>query len=64
MVRVQVQSSSRFKTEVSKAGAAQESDVESRLQANVGLQLDQARVVEEWTDPQSGMLYLWLVTPN
>ncbi|MEI7841614.1 MAG: hypothetical protein WCI39_01170 [Gallionellaceae bacterium] len=64
MVRVQVQTSSRFKAEASKAGATQDADIESRLQTNVGLQLDAARVIEEWTDPHSGILYIWLVTPN
>ncbi|MDP2805125.1 MAG: LPP20 family lipoprotein [Gallionellaceae bacterium] len=64
MVRVQVQSSSRFKSETSKAGLTQDADVETRLQSNVGLSLDAARVIEEWTDPQSGVLYIWLVTPN
>ncbi len=64
MVQVQVLSSSRFKAETSKAGLTQDADVETRLQTNVGLQLDAARVIEEWTDPQSGTLYIWLVTPN
>jgi hypothetical protein len=64
MIRVQVKSSSRFKAEVSKAGLTQEGDIQTRLESHVGLQLDTARVIEEWTDPQSGMLYLWVATPN
>jgi hypothetical protein len=37
--------------------------VETRLQSSVDLSLEAARVIEEWTDPQSGELYIWLVTP-
>jgi hypothetical protein len=28
------------------------------------MQLDAARVIEEWSDPQTGNLYIWLTTPN
>jgi hypothetical protein len=65
MVRVQVQSSSSFKSETHNgAVVAQDADIETKLQTSVGLKLDAARVIEEWTNPQSGELYLWLVTPN
>jgi hypothetical protein len=65
MVRLQVQSSSSFKSETHNgAVVAQDADIETKLQTSVGLRLDAARVVEEWTNPQTGELYLWLVTPN
>jgi hypothetical protein len=65
MVRLQVQSSSSFKSETHNGTVgAQVADIETKLQTSVGLKLDAARVVEEWTNPQTGELYLWLVTPN
>jgi hypothetical protein len=65
MVRLQVQSSSSFKSETHNgAVVAQDADIETKLQTSVGLRLDAARVIEEWTHPQTGELYLWLVTPN
>jgi hypothetical protein len=64
MVRVQVKSTTLVKSEVSKDGLKQEADIETRLQSNVGLSLDAAQVIEQWSDPHSGMLYIWLVTPN
>lgn len=64
MVRVQVESTTRSQV-VERAGkASRDSDIETRLQSSVALSLDQARVIEEWVDPQSGELYLWLVTPK
>ena len=64
MVRVQVESTSRYKTEERAGNVKRDSDIETTLQSNVALSLDQARVIEEWVDPQSGELYLWLVTPR
>lgn len=64
MVRVQVESTTRYKVEERAGKASRDSDFEARLQSNVTLVLDQARVIEEWVDPQSGELYLWLVTPR
>ena len=64
MVRVQVESTTRAQV-VERAGkATRDADIETRLQSSVALSLDQARVIEEWVDPQSGELYLWLVTPR
>lgn len=64
MVRVQVESTTRSQV-VERAGkVSRDSDFETRLQSSVALSLDQARVIEEWVDPQSGELYLWLVTPR
>lgn len=64
MVRVQVESTTRAQV-VERAGkSTRDADIETRLQSSVALSLDQARVIEEWVDPQSGELYLWLVTPR
>jgi uncharacterized protein YceK len=63
-VRVQVESVNRTKTEDRSGAVSRSGDVETRLQSSVDLILESARVIEEWTDPQSGELYIWLVTPN
>lgn len=63
MVRVRVESASRYATEDRAGKVGRSSDVETRLQSSVDLSLEAARVIEEWTDPQSGELYIWLVTP-
>jgi hypothetical protein len=62
-VRVQVESTNRYKTEDRSGSVSRSGDVETRLQSSVDLILEKARVVEEWTDPRSGELYIWLVTP-
>ncbi len=64
MVRVQVESTTRSQVEEHAGKVSRDSDIETRLQSSVALSLDQARVIEEWVDPQSGELYLWLVTPK
>ena len=64
MVRVQVESTSKYHVEERAGKTSSEADTETRLRSSVDLRLDQARVIEEWTDPQSGVLYIWLVTPN
>lgn len=64
MVRVQVESTTRSRIEERAGKVSRDSDFEAKLQSNVSLSLDQARVIEEWVDPQSGELYLWLVTPR
>jgi hypothetical protein len=64
MVRVQVESTTRSRVEDRAGKVSRDADIETRLQSSVSLSLDQARVIEEWVDPQSGELYLWLVTPR
>lgn len=64
MVRVQVESTTRSQIEERAGKVSRDSDIETRLQSSVALSLEQARVIEEWVDPQSGELYLWLVTPR
>jgi hypothetical protein len=63
MVRVRVESTNRYATEDRAGKIGRSADVETRLQSSVDLSLEAARVIEEWTDPQSGELYIWLVTP-
>jgi hypothetical protein len=63
MVRVRVESTNRYATEDRSGKVSRGADVETRLQSSVDLSLESARVIEEWTDPQSGELYIWLVTP-
>jgi len=63
MVRVKVESTNRYATEDRAGKVGRSADVETRLQSSVDLSLEAARVIEEWTDPQSGELYIWLVTP-
>lgn len=64
MVRVRVESVNRSGTEDRAGTVSRSGDVETRVQSSVDLILEAARVIEEWTDPQSGELYIWLVTPN
>jgi len=61
-VRVRVESTNRFATEEKAGKVSRSADVETRLQSSVDLSLESARVVEEWLDPKTGELYLWLVT--
>lgn len=63
MVRVRVESANQYATEDRAGKVGRSADVETRLQSSVDLSLEAARVIEEWTDPQSGELYIWLVTP-
>ena len=63
MVRVRVESTNQYTTEDRAGKVGRSADVETRLQSSVDLSLESARVIEEWTDPQSGELYIWLVTP-
>ncbi|MBI5006991.1 MAG: LPP20 family lipoprotein [Nitrosomonadales bacterium] len=64
MVRVRVESTNQSRVEDRAGAVSRSGDVETRLQSSVDLILEKARVVEEWSDPQSGELYIWLVTPN
>jgi len=64
MVRVRVESANRYATETRAGKASTSAEVETKLQSSVDLSLEAARVAEEWTDPQSGELYIWLITPG
>jgi len=65
MIRVQVEAKTTTRLEQRNGQpATQEYDSEMRLRANEALQLDRARVADEWVDPETGDLYLHLVTPK
>jgi len=64
MVRVRVESTNRYATEDRAGKVSRSADMETKLQSSVELSLESASVIEEWIDPQSGELYIWLVTPN
>ena len=64
MVRVQVESTTRTKVEDRSGAISRDADIESRLRSNTDINLEEARVIEEWTDPQSGELYIWMVIPK
>jgi hypothetical protein len=64
MVRVRVESTNKFAAEDRAGKVSRSADIETKLQSSVDLSLESARVIEEWTDPKSGELYIWLVTPN
>ncbi len=64
MLRVRVESTNRYATEDHAGKVGRSAELETKLQSSVDLSLAAARVAEEWTDPQSGELYIWLVTPN
>jgi hypothetical protein len=64
MVRVRVESTGKYATEDRAGKVSRNADVETKMQSSVDLSLESARVVEEWTDPRSGELYIWLVAPN
>lgn len=63
IVQTRVSSSLQMSTEQSGGRITRDVDAELRLSSSVELQLDSARVIEEWNDPQTGTLYIWLVTP-
>ncbi len=64
MVRVRVESTNRYATEDRAGKASRDADTETKLQSSVDLSLESARIIEEWADPKSGTLYIWLVTPD
>lgn len=64
MIRVQVEARTTTRIEERRGQATQDYDSEMRLRANEALQLDRARVVDEWVDPETGELYLHLITPK
>jgi hypothetical protein len=64
MIRVRVESTNKYVTEQRGGKVSNSADVDTRLQSSVDLSLESARVIEQWTDPNSGELYIWLVTPE
>ena len=63
-VRVRVESTGQYAVEDRAGQVSRIADIETKLQSSVDLSLESARVIEEWSDPQSGELYIWLVTPK
>lgn len=64
MRRVHVASTNRLTIEDHGGTVTSNLDVKTQLQSNVALGVAEAKVIEEWVDPQSGDLYIWLVTPR
>lgn len=64
MIRVRVESTAQSRIEDRGGKINHDADVEIKLQSSEGLQLDDVLVIEEWVDPQSGELYLWLAIPQ
>lgn len=64
MIRVHVTTSSQFNMEQREGVVTHDDDIETKVESSVALSLDAARVVEEWVEPQTGKLYIWLVTPE
>jgi hypothetical protein len=64
MVRVHVDSTLRTKVEARGDRVEREADMQIRLRSMEALSIERARVVNEWVDPETGELYLMLVTPK
>ena len=60
-IRVRVESANEYRVEERAGKVTSEANMQVRLQSSVDLSLENARVNEEWTDPQSGDLYIWLI---
>ena len=60
-IRVRVESTNEYQIEERAGKVTSEANMQVRLQSSVDLSLETARVNEEWTDPQSGDLYIWLI---
>lgn len=63
MIRVHITSSSQSNAEDHNGKLTRDEAIEIKLQSSVDLELNSARVIEEWTDPKNGSLYIWLTTP-
>jgi hypothetical protein len=64
IIRVRVTSTTQSTIADDNGKSTRQTDIETKLQSNVEMKLDSARVIEEWVDPQNGSLYLWLTTPE
>jgi hypothetical protein len=64
MIRVHVESTTRSQIEDRGGQVGRDLDVETRLRSTEALSLERARIVNEWVDPESGELYIHLVTPK
>lgn len=64
MIRVRVTASFESRTEDRNGQVTQEHFMQTELRSKVLLSLNQAQIVEEWQDPEDGMLYIWLAVPE
>jgi len=60
---VQLKSVLIARTEGSAGQVSRSADIMTQLTSNEILNSDSIRVVEEWTDPLTGMLYVWYQIP-
>lgn len=58
-----VQSKSRIETTSSNSGVTISSDDFRRASTAQALQLNDVKVIEEWTHPETGELFIWLAYP-
>jgi uncharacterized lipoprotein YajG len=64
MIRVHVESTTRSEVEDRGGRVSRDLEVQTRLRSTEALSLERARVVDEWVDPETGELYIHLVTPS
>lgn len=64
MVRVRIKSTTEMSVEDRGGKVSREAGVDTGMQSSAELNLDSARVIEEWTDPEDGKLYIWLALPQ
>jgi len=64
MIRVHVASTTRSQVEDRGGQVTRNVEMDTRLQSTVTLSLGRARVIDEWIDPETGELYIHLVTPK
>lgn len=58
-----VQSDTRIETTASKSGVTINADDFRRASTAQALQLNDVKVIEEWTHPETGELFIWLAYP-
>lgn len=64
MVRVHVYAREWVEVEEREGVASTRSGSEAELRSRAAIKLREARVVEEWSDPERLVLYLWLAVPE
>jgi len=64
MIRVHVESTTRSQVEDRGGRVNRDLAVDTTLRSTETLSLERARVIDEWVDPETGELYIHLVTPK
>ena len=64
IVRVHIDSTSRFSVVDNAGEIRRDSDIQTTLRSDTELSLEAAVVIEEWVDPNTGELFIWLATPR